>query len=74
MSIDAECRASREAVCCFGPTNTAAELTRTSRALCNVMLGVLGRDNKVRSMYVRQRWQGLVNEIETVSDSWRRRR
>ena len=36
------------------------------------MLNVLGRDNTLRSMYVRRRWQGL--EIETSSDDQRRKR
>jgi hypothetical protein len=73
MSVDAKSRhASREAVCCFDPTTTAAEPVRTSRALCNVMLDVLGRDNTLRTTYVRRRWQGL--EIEIPSDDQRRKR
>lgn len=72
MSVDTKSRhASRDAVC-FDPTATAAEPVRTSRALCDVMLDVLGRDNTLRSMYVRRRWQGL--EIEIPSDDQRRKR
>jgi hypothetical protein len=75
MSVDAESRhAGRGAVCCFEPTSTAAQPARPSRALCDVMLDVLGRDNKLRSTYVRQRWQGLVDEIEVPSDEQTRRR
>jgi hypothetical protein len=37
-----------------------------------VMLDVLGRDNTLRSMYVRRRWQGL--EIDAPSDDQQRKR
>ena len=70
MSVDAKSRhASRDAVC-FDPT-TAGPM-HTSPALCDLMLDVLGRDNTLRSKYVRQRWQGL--ETETPSDDLGRKR
>ena len=76
MRVDAECRdASTDAACCPAPTSTVAEPVRTSpQALCEVMLNVLGRDNRLRSIYVRRRWQGLVTDIDLVSvdQRWRR--
>jgi hypothetical protein len=71
MSVDAKSRQASRGAVCFDPTTTA-EPVRTSRALCDVMLDVLGRDNTLRSVYVRRRWQGL--EIEIPSDDERSRR
>ena len=54
MRFDADCENTNdETKRCFSPL-------RTSRALCEVMLKVLSRDNRLRRIYVRQRWQGLV--------------
>jgi hypothetical protein len=37
-----------------------------SSALCEVMLRVLGRDNRLRRKYVQRRWQGL-SDCATVA-------
>ena len=33
---------------------------RTSRALCEAILNLLGRDDALRPSYVRRRWHGCV--------------
>jgi hypothetical protein len=36
----------------------------TSRAICDVMLSVLSRDNTARCIYVRWRWQGVGEPLK----------
>jgi hypothetical protein len=65
VMLDAECReAEKEAERGTATISPAPEAERPLLVGCEAMLKVLGRDDNLRRIYVRRRWQGLVEEID----------
>jgi hypothetical protein len=68
VMLDAECReAEKEVERATATISPAPEAERPLLAGCEAMLKVLGRDDNLRRLYVRRRWQGLVEEIDIAS-------
>jgi hypothetical protein len=49
---------------------TGGEQGQTSRALCEVIVVTLGRDDSLRHAYLRKRWQGLGFELRDKGEGW----
>ena len=46
------------------------EQGQTSRALCEVIVVTLGRDDALRHAYLRKHWQGLRFELGDKGEGW----
>ncbi|HWE15728.1 MAG TPA: hypothetical protein VG758_00890 [Hyphomicrobiaceae bacterium] len=52
--MDTECRVDAEAM------SAAMQAQAVAPGRCEMMLKVLGRDDRLRANYLRRRWQGLT--------------
>jgi len=58
--LDTECReAEKKATRPSAATGATTEILGPSPGRCEAMLKILGRDDTLRRIYVRRRWQGL---------------